>query len=165
MNASSIRIAVVVAGLFSVMGCAQNREVARIERENAALKEKVAALELQVAELNAARMPLTINGITLTGPEVGDMRWAAKPIRWGESVRALDGSNTYAAIGGGRLVSGTVGNLMVTSNETTWPFRITGIGTIEMGRPSQTGTPATTTTTTTTRSSTLPAPEKLPGNR
>jgi hypothetical protein len=160
-------IACVGTMLLLVAGCASNSNVARVERENALLKEKVALLESQVAEMKAARTPLTINGITLAGPEVGDMRWAAKPIRWGESVRALDGSKTYASVGGGMLVSGAVGNLEIRSNESTWPLHVGGVGAI-VNRPTKTGTAATTgaaTTFTTTQSSTAPMLTKPAGNR
>ena len=151
--------------LFVIAGCASNSNVARVERENAILKEKVTTLEAQLAELKAARTPITINGLTLTGPEVGEVRWTAKLIRWGESVRALDGSNTYAslggtyaALGGARLVSGAVGNVTSAGHETTW--RLSGVGTIEVGQRSTIGTAATTSTT--TRSATTSAAPVIP---
>lgn len=164
MNASLSRF-VAVAAFVALAGCAQNRQVARVERENVVLKEKVAALEAQVAELKAARTPLTINGLTLTTPEVGEMRWTAKPVKSAET------SNWYVSVSGGRLVSGTNASVTFTgaTQEIEGTLRAGGIGTIQMGRLAKVGaaatTTSTTTTTTTTQSSTSPAVEKPAGNR
>ena len=61
-------VVVVVMVIVTCGGCAQNRDLARVQNENAELRSRIAQLESQVAELRQA--PITVNGLTLSPLEV-----------------------------------------------------------------------------------------------
>ena len=152
MKTSAAVVMIIVAVLISTFttGCAQNREVAAAQRENAELRARVATLESQVAQLKdeQARSPITIDGLTLSKLDVGELRLSPKPIKPAERESSW-------VLGSGRL--------MITGTNT-----YTGNITIEKGAPAKVGGiiqdepisgpvfvkrfPATTTQTTTTKS-------------
>jgi len=135
-------VVTVVMSTFTT-GCAQNREVAVAQRENAELRARVAALESQVAQLknDQARAPITIDGLTLSKLEVGELRLAPKPIK--QTEREMYGvvGNGHLIITGNNTYSGTVtgDNVRQTSGWT---------GATILKQATTTTTKATSTTTT-----------------
>jgi outer membrane murein-binding lipoprotein Lpp len=110
MFASVGFVLIIVVMSAALSGCAQNREVAAAQRENAELRARVATLESQVAQLKdeQARLPITIDGLTLSKLEVGELRLSPKPTKppaereaWGVVMAGsghLTGINTYTGI-------------------------------------------------------------------
>src|SRR5688500_19924534 len=79
MNSSNSIVARrVVLLLLTSGGCAQSGDLARVQRENAELKVKVALLESQVAELRSTQQPLVVPGLTLAPLQAGELRLAMK---------------------------------------------------------------------------------------
>ena len=157
MRASAIAVLVVIASIsMSTVGCAQNRRVAEAQRENAELRARVVALESQVAELKEKQpqTPITIDGITLTPLDVGELRLAPKPVRPAERESAW-------IVGSGRLVmSGTNTYIDTASLEKGVPAQAVTIQNdrIGGGPVTKTGTATMTTTTkTTTKATSVPA--------
>jgi outer membrane murein-binding lipoprotein Lpp len=146
--AAAMIIVAVLLGTFTT-GCAQNREIAATQRENAELRARVATLETQVAQLKdeQARSPITIDGLTLSRLEVGELRLSPKPIKPAEREAA------------GVFIAGS-GHLTGTSTYTGDAVRQTGG--INVTNLKTAGTAPTTTTTTkaTSTSTTTTTPAK-----
>ena len=154
-----VGILVIATICMSTSGCSQNRQVAAAQRENAELRARVAALESQVAELKEKQpqAPITIDGITLTPLDVGELRLAPKPVKPAEREFAgvmgsgrliMSGSNTY--IGTTTLEKGVPAQVGTFHNDRV------GVGSLpKSGAATKT---TTTTTTTTTKSTGTPAP-------
>ena len=135
MKSSVVVLVVVIVSIsLSAAGCAQNRQVAAAQRENAELRARVAALESQVAELKDKQTlsPINIDGITLKPLEVGELRLASRPVTpaereysgvWGAGHLIITGSNTYTGtvtLQKAGAVSGiTVQNDRVTAGRAT----------------------------------------------
>jgi hypothetical protein len=141
-------VVTVVMNTFTT-GCAQNREVAVAQRENAELRARVAALESQVAQLknDQARAPITIDGLTLSKLEVGELRLAPKPIK--QTEREMYGvvGNGHLIITGNNTYTGTVDNVRQRGG-----YNVTDL--------KKTAPAATTTTTTKATSTTTTIPAK-----
>ena len=147
--AAAMIIVAVLLGTFTT-GCAQNREIAATQRENAELRARVATLETQVAQLKdeQARSPITIDGLTLSRLEVGELRLSPKPIKPAEREAA----GVFIA-GSGRLTGTTTytGTVTIDAVGQTGGINVTNLKTA--------GT-ATTTTTTKATSTTTTTPAK-----
>ena len=155
MKASAIAALIVIVSIsMSAAGCAQNGQVAAAQRENAELRARVATLESQVAELKEKQTeaPITIDGITLTPLDVGELRLAPKPVKPAEREFA-------GVMGSGRLItSGTNTYIGTTTLEKGVPAQVGTFHNDRVGVGSLTKTgAATTTTTTTTKSTSTPA--------
>ena len=147
MKTSAAVVMIIVTALMSTFttGCAQNREIAATQRQNAELRARVATLESQVAQLKdeQARSPITIDGLTFSKLEVGELRLSPKPIKPAEregmilaGSGRLTGTNTYTGTvttdavrqTGGFIVTdlktaGTATTTKATSTTTTTPAK------------------------------------------
>jgi len=150
-SAAVVMIIVATLAITFTTGCAQNREVAVAQRENAELRARVATLESQVAQLKdeQARSPITIDGLTLSRLEVGELRLSPKPIKPSEREAA----GVFIA-GSGRLTGTTTytGTVTIDAVGQTGGINVTNLKTA--------GTAATTTTTTKATSTTTTTPAK-----
>ena len=64
----------------AVAGCAEDRRLAEVQRENEALKAKVTELESQIAQRSAdEQAPVVVNGLALVAPEVEELCWTPAP--------------------------------------------------------------------------------------
>ena len=151
MKSSAVAIVIIVTVLMSTFttGCAQNREVAAAQRENADLRARVAALESQVAQLkdDQTRSPITIDGLTFSKLEVGELRLAPKPVKPAEREMYGVVGNGHLIITGNNTYTGTVDNVRQAG----------GYSVIDLKK---TATAATTTTTTKATSTTTTTPAK-----
>jgi len=151
MKSSAVAIVIIVTVLMSTFttGCAQNREVAAAQRENADLRARVAALESQVAQLkdDQTRSPITIDGLTFSKLEVGELRLSPKPVKPAEREMYGVVGNGHLIITGNNAYTGTVDNVRQTGG-----YNVTDL--------KKTATAATTTTTTKATSTTTTTPAK-----
>jgi len=150
-TSAAAALMIIAAALMSTFttGCAQNREVAAAQRENADLRARVAALESQVAQLKdeQARSPITIDGLTFSKLEVGELRLAPKPVKPAEREMYGVVGNGHLIITGNNAYTGTVDNVRQAG----------GYSVIDLKK---TATAATTTTTTKATSTTTTTPAK-----
>ncbi len=151
MKASAAVVMIIATALVSTFntGCAQNREAAVAQRENAELRARVATLESQVAQLKdeQARSPITVDGLTLSKLEVGELRLAPRPVKPAEREMYGVVGNGHLIISGSNTYIGTVDNVRQTGG-----FNVTDL--------KKTATPASTTTTTKATSPTTTTPAK-----
>jgi hypothetical protein len=151
MKASAAVVILTVLTSTFATGCAQNREVAAAQRQNAELRARVATLESQVAQLKdeQARSPITIDGLTLSKLEAGELRLSPKPIKPAE--REIPAGMGMFIARSGHLTGTTTytGTITIDAVGQTGGINVTNL---ETGRRA-----ATTTTTTKATSTTTPA--------
>jgi hypothetical protein len=168
-----------LVGLGALIWCAGCASVGNVSRENIELKARVAALETQVADLKAENQKLkpatvvSIDGLKLEPPTVGELRFTPVPVfggradRWGAVGTTTHlvwaGSNEvgfFTAVGSPKIGRGTI---TVQQAPGAHPYPAGGLlwddrngasemirGTIQLKNSASTTNTTTTKTTTTT---------------